>query len=172
MNENTTTANAKPMKFGRALHLDLSRASDDTLEAAFRVLDNYDTAGKASAYTEELIDERIAAIFDEQDRRAGQEPVFIPRQPGLRDQRPLHLRESAAASMGEEDDRAHEALTGPDSDADDASADIEREGDNVPVTTLLDTPDAESRDNAERSAREAFTQTYPDGLVPGEKSAI
>jgi hypothetical protein len=150
MNENTTTAVAKPMRFGRALHMDLSRASDEALEAAFRVLDDYDTAGKASAYTEELIDERIAAIFDEQDRREGQTPVFIERQPGLRDQHLLGLRQriEAAGSIGEEDDRAEEALG-------EADADVE-------------SPTQAERDLAEALVNDPQT----GGLVPGETSAI
>lgn len=158
MNEAKTNAAVavKPMRFGRALHMDLSRASDTDLDRAFRTLDDYDTAGKASAYTEELIDERVAAIFDEQDRRAGQEPVFIPRQPGLRDLHEARERQEAAESIGEDDDAADATLSaGPDDDADDASLDV-------------DAPSPEEQ----ALGRTLADQPQLDGLVPGETSAI
>lgn len=78
MNQQTTT---KTMTIGRALHMDLTRADDAKLEAAFRVLNDYEDSGKASAWTLDKFDDRIQDIFDETDRRAGFEPVYVPRQP-------------------------------------------------------------------------------------------
>lgn len=78
---NDQTNNARPMRLGRAQHMDLSRASDDDLEAAFRALDEYMNSGAASAYTQMKFDDRIADIFDEQDRRAGATIVYVDRLP-------------------------------------------------------------------------------------------
>lgn len=89
--QETRTQNAdaprqpKAMRYGRAMKLDLSRASDEVLAEAYRVLDEYDTQGHASAWVQEAIDERLAAIDDEGDRRAGIEPVYVPRQPSARE---------------------------------------------------------------------------------------
>lgn len=69
------------MHLGRAQHMDLARASDADLDAAFRALDAYQNSGQASAMTTDKFDDRIADIFDEQDRRAGIEPVYVRRLP-------------------------------------------------------------------------------------------
>lgn len=81
MNNATNNANERPMRIGRALHMDLSRASDRDLERAFAVLDEYENSGKASAYTMDKFDDRIEDIFAEQDRRAGMAPVHVDRLP-------------------------------------------------------------------------------------------
>lgn len=73
--------NDQTMHLGRAQHMDLSRASDADLERAFRALDDYQNSGKASAMTIDKFDDRIADIFDEQDRRAGIAPVYVRRLP-------------------------------------------------------------------------------------------
>jgi len=77
----TDQTTIRPMNIGRAQHMDLTRASDDDLQRAFSVLDGYDTAGKASAYTQAKFDDRIQDIFDEMDRRAGCQPVYVERLP-------------------------------------------------------------------------------------------
>lgn len=69
------------MHLGRAQHMDLARASDADLDAAFRALDAYQNSGQASAMTTDKFDDRIADIFDEQDRRAGIAPVYVARMP-------------------------------------------------------------------------------------------
>lgn len=78
---NSESNNLRPMRFGRAMHMDLSRASDEDLARAYKVLDDYDNSGKASAYTQDLIDDRLSDIDDEGDRRAGVEPVQVERKP-------------------------------------------------------------------------------------------
>lgn len=71
----------RPMRFGRAMHMDITRASDADLQRAIQTLDDYDTAGKASEATRDKIDDRIADINDEGDRRAGGLIVAVARKP-------------------------------------------------------------------------------------------
>lgn len=144
----TTTANnaanARPMRIGRAQHMDLSRASDADLEAAFRVLDAYDSAGKASAYTQAKFDDRIADIFDEMDRRAGMTPVFVARMP-------LEHYFPGTTTEGDDD---------------------EREPDGAPVGEDADGLTPAERAEGRRNA-DVLRQTFADtGLVPGLTSAI
>lgn len=103
-----TRKGPKPMRYGRAMKLDLSRASDETLAEALAFLDAYDTAGHASSWVQEDIDERIQAINDEGDRREGVEPVYVPRQPSQRE-----VWQSLAAQPADEaDEPADDAQEG------------------------------------------------------------
>lgn len=75
MTNQTTNSAAITIRFGQAMHMDLSRASDEKLAAAYKTLDEYDTRGEASAYTQDKIDRRLSEIDDEGDRREGVEPA-------------------------------------------------------------------------------------------------
>lgn len=94
----------KPMRYGRAMKLDASRASDEVIAEAIAFLDAYDTAGHASSWVQEAIDERIQALNDEGDRREGVEPVYVPRQPSQRE-----VWEALAAEPAEPGDEATDA---------------------------------------------------------------
>lgn len=139
-NDNAT--NVRPMRIGRALHMDLSRASDDDLNRAFRVLDDYDNAGKASAYTQAKFDDRIDDIFAEMDRRAGFEPVIVTRLP---------LEHYFPGTLEASDD--------------------EREPDGAPIGEDADglTPEERADGRANAPDLETFTAS---GLVPGLTSAL
>lgn len=156
MNEQTN--NLRPMRFGRAMHMNLSRASDEDLARAYKVLDDYDNVGKASAYTQDLIDDRLSDIDDEGDRRAGVTPVMVERKP-----REFYHPGLDASAASEDDDA-------PDVDADD---DVP-EGWDVAETSV---PEADGLTDAERAAgrahegelRDVFEQT---GLVPGLTASL
>lgn len=143
MNDQTNIANVRPMRIGRALHMDLKRASDADLERAFAVLDGYMNAGKASAWTMDKFDDRIDDIFAEQDIRAGFEPIRVNRQP------------LASAS----------AQTGDNDDADEA------EPDGAPIGEDADGLTPAEREAGREHAPDADTFAY-SGLVPGLTSAI
>lgn len=81
MNDQTNIASVRPMRIGRALHMDITRASDEDLDRAFAALDGYLNETRVSAWTEDKFDLRIAEITDEQDRRAGVEPLYVEAKP-------------------------------------------------------------------------------------------
>lgn len=98
----------KPMRYGRAMKLDASRASDEVIAEAIAFLDAYDTAGHASSWVQEAIDERIQELNDEGDRREGVEPVYVPRQPSQKE-----VWEALAANPAPEgDDDTQDAQEG------------------------------------------------------------
>jgi hypothetical protein len=142
-NDNAT--NVRPMRIGRALHMDLSRASDTDLQRAFQVLDDYDNAGKASAYTQAKFDDRIDDIFAEMDRRAGFEPIFVTRLPLE------HYFPGTLEAAGDDDD--------------------EREPDGAPIGEDADGLTPAEREAGRENAPDADTFAQ-SGLVPGLTSAI
>lgn len=165
----------RPMRFGRAMHMDLSRASDADLDRAFRVLNDYDDAGKASAYTQDAIDDRIDDIFAEGDRRAGVTPAYVERKP--------RSFWHPATEPADADDRAiensadqQELPAFPQEEVDeDAEADADEEADEAEamaddpsvggrVDPEDDAPDAEAREEA-RILSDVGGMT---GEVPGE----
>lgn len=171
MNNQTTNSATMVVRFGQAMHMDLSRASDEKLAAAYKTLDEYDTRGEASAYTQDKIDRRLSEIDDEGDRREGVEPT--PWNPN-----PTSHVVGVSSTIAERD------IEG-DFDADGIPAD-DMEPDEVPVQLTLsgqmhdpdaeqvmdddDTP-AETRREIEHIVSELDPATT-DGLVPGETSAI
>lgn len=140
---NAAATTERPMRIGRALHMDLTRASDRDLERAFAVLDGYMNEGKASAYTMAKFDDRIEDIFAEQDRRAGAKPVYVERMP-----------------------LSHYFGSADDADADESEPDGAPAGEDADGLTPAER--AEGRKDAD-ALRETFAET---GLVPGLTSAI
>lgn len=94
----------KPMRYGRAMKLDASRASDAVIAEAIAFLDNYDTAGHASSWVQEAIDERIQELNDEGDRREGVEPVYVPRQPSQKEVWQAHAANPAEPADDAQDE--------------------------------------------------------------------
>jgi hypothetical protein len=156
---NTTNAvdSANTMRFGRAMHMDLTRADDEKLNAAIRTLTSYDDAGLASAYTQDKIDTRLAEIDDEQDRRAGCEHMIVGWNPNA-----SHHVIGVASTIAEFNAETGERIVAAPRDFDDGA------------DPVADTTDMQDADAVEDSAMGISVPDggFPDGLVPGERSAI
>jgi hypothetical protein len=165
------TTGLRPMTYGRAMHMDLSRASDADLDRAFRVLNDYDDAGKASAYTQDEIDDRIDDINCEGDRRAGVTYAVVDRKPrsfwhpattpvnaddadASADEGPAELANDGA----EDEDAAMEDAENP------SLAGVDAEG-------ATAGPEGEVEPAMPEAVAEAATDAV-DGLVPGETSSM
>ena len=162
MKNQTANSAVLVVRFGQAMHMDLSRASDEKLAAAYKTLDEYDTAGQASAYTQDKIDRRLSEIDDEGDRRAGVEPA--PWNPNPE----AHVTGvSSTIAEHELDDDPGQSAFMDRMEAQLAAAQM-GEGDEE-VMDDDDTP-AETRQEIAHIVDELGADT--DGLVPGETSAI
>lgn len=159
MNMNTTNAaQTVTVRFGQAMHMDLSRASDEKLDAAIRTLNNYDDAGLASAYTQDKIDTRLAEIDDEQDRRAGCAHMIVGWNPSV-----THHVIGVASTIAEFDAETGERIVAAPRSMDDGA------------DPVADVDGSEADEDAEEDAAMGVSVPdggFPDGLVPGETSAI
>lgn len=170
MNDQTNIASVKPMRIGRALHMDATRASDEDLERAILTLATYLNETRVSEWTMDKFDMRIDDLTDEQDRRAGVTPAYVERKPiGFEavaeddDERFAHADEDE-----DEDEPASQRVEAYGEDADGREPAFDAEKANREDNGL--TPEQEAEALAQADAlRETFAET---GLVPGLHSAL